>query len=78
MHAKRPCSGPVGPTRGRARVFIDGALVKIVDLQRSSFTARKAVFTRSWTTPGKHTLVIEVVGTAGHPYVAIDELAVAN
>ncbi|OGO58501.1 MAG: hypothetical protein A2Z32_03445 [Chloroflexi bacterium RBG_16_69_14] len=70
--------GPVGPTRGQARVFIDGALVKTVDLQRSSFTARKAVFTRSWTTPGKHTLVIEVVGTAGHPYVAIDELAVAN
>ena len=70
--------GPVGPTRGQARVFIDGALVKTVDLHRSSFAARKAVFTRSWTTPGKHTLVIEVVGTAGHPYVAIDELAVAN
>jgi len=70
--------GPVGPTRGKARVFIDGTLVKVVDLYRSSFTARKAVFSRSWATAGKHTLVIEVVGTAGHPYVAIDELAVAG
>ena len=70
--------GPVGPTRGKARVFIDGTLVKTVDLYRSSFTARKAVFSRSWATAGKHTLVIEVVGTAGHPYVAIDELAVAS
>lgn len=70
--------GPAGPTRGKARVFIDGALVRTVDLYRTSFTARKAVFSRTWTAAGKHTLVIEVVGTAGHPYVAIDELAVAN
>jgi hypothetical protein len=70
--------GPVGPTRGKARVFIDGALVKTVDLYRGSFTARKAVFSRSWTAAGKHTLVIEVVGTAGRPYVAIDELAVGG
>jgi hypothetical protein len=70
--------GPVGPTRGQARVFIDGVLVKTVDLQRSSFSARKAVFSTTWATAASHTLVIEVVGTAGHPYVAIDELAVAN
>jgi hypothetical protein len=70
--------GPVGPTRGKARVFIDGTLFRTVDLYRSSFTARKAVFSRTWTAAGRHTLVIEVVGTAGHPYVAIDELAVAN
>lgn len=70
--------GPVGPTRGKARISIDGAYVKTVDLHRRSFNARNAVFSKSWTTGGAHTLVIEVVGTAGHPYVAIDELAVAN
>lgn len=68
--------GPVGPTRGQARVRIDGVLVRTVDLHRSSFTARKIAFSRSWATAGTHTIVIEVVGTAGHPYVAIDELAV--
>ncbi len=70
--------GPVGPTRGRARVSVDGKLVRTVDLRSSSFTARKAVFSQTWTAAAKHTLVIEVVGTARHPYVAIDELAVGG
>ena len=70
--------GPVGPTRGKARVLIDGTYVKTVNLYSSSFTARKAVFSRSWSTAGAHTLVIEVVGTAGHPYVAIDGFTVVD
>jgi hypothetical protein len=69
--------GPVGPTRGKARVTIDGALVKTVDLGAGSFTAHKAVFSNAWAEAGQHTLVIEVAGTAGRPYVAIDELTVA-
>ena len=59
-------------------VKVDGKLVKIVDLYRSGFTARKAVFSKGWSVAARHTLVIEVVGTAGHPYVAIDELAVGG
>ena len=70
--------GPVGPTRGKAKVLIDGAYVTTIDLHASSFTARTAVFSKSWSTAASHTLVIEVAGTAGHPYVAIDELAVGN
>ena len=70
--------GPVGPTRGKARVFLDGALVRTVDLYRTAFDARKAVFSKSWASIGKHTVVIEVVGTAGRPYVAIDQLAVGG
>jgi hypothetical protein len=52
--------------------------VKTVDLYRSRFAARKAVFSKAWTDSARHTLVIEVVGTAGRPYVAIDELAVGG
>ena len=70
--------GPVGPTRGQARVYVDGKLARTVDLHRSSFAARSAVFSKAWATAGKHTLVIEVVGTAGHPYVAIDEFVVGS
>ncbi len=70
--------GPVGPTRGQARVYLDGTLARTVDLHRSSFVARSAVFSQTWAKAGKHTLVIEVVGTAGHPYVAIDELVVGG
>ncbi len=70
--------GPVGPTRGQARVRIDGKLVATVDLHASSFTARRALFSKTWPTAGSHTLVIEVVGTRGRPYVAIDELDVGS
>jgi Transglycosylase-like domain len=70
--------GPVGRTRGQARVLIDGTLARTVNLYRSRFAARKAVFSTTWPTAGAHTLVIEVVGTARHPYVAIDELVVTK
>ncbi|MDP9483611.1 MAG: transglycosylase family protein [Chloroflexota bacterium] len=67
--------GPVGPTRGKARISIDGKVVKTVDLHRSGFTAHAAVF-RKTLTKGAHTLKIEVLGTAGHPMVALDEFVV--
>jgi hypothetical protein len=70
--------GPIGPTRGQARVLIDGTYVKTVNLNARSFAAHTAIFSRSFATSGQHTLAIEVVGTAGHPYVAIDQFAVAN
>lgn len=68
--------GPVGPTRGKARVLIDGVAVKTVDLDRSSFQARVALYSRSWPETGRHSLVIEVLPTRGHKLVAIDELVV--
>ena len=70
--------GPVGPTRGKARVLVDGTYLKTVDLYAPSFTARKAVFSRSWASAGSHTLTIQVLGTAGHPYVAIDGFTVVD
>jgi hypothetical protein len=66
--------GPRGPTRGRARISIDGVAVRTVDLRRSSFRARATVFKTAWVTPGTHTLTIEVLGS-GRP-VAIDEFVV--
>ncbi len=68
--------GPVGPTRGKARVLVDGGVVRIVHLDRSSFLARRALFSAGWTRAGAHTLTIEVVGVAGAKIVAIDELVV--
>ena len=70
--------GPVGPTRGKARVIVDGKYLKTVDLYARSFTARKAVFSKSWASTGRHTLTIQVLGTAGHPYVAIDGFTVVD
>jgi Transglycosylase-like domain len=68
--------GPVGPTRGKARVSIDGKVVRTVSLRRAGFSAHAALFTRSWSKLGAHTLTIEVLGTKSHPMVAIDEFVV--
>jgi hypothetical protein len=66
-------AGPVGPTRGKARVYIDGQLITTVDLYRSAFSARRLVFARN-VGGGTHTLKIQTLGTSGRPTVAVDEL----
>lgn len=68
--------GPVGKTRGRARIYIDGEYLKTVNLYATRFVARKAVFSKGWSASARHTLKIKVVGTAGHPLVAIDQFVV--
>jgi Transglycosylase-like domain len=65
--------GPVGPTRGTARVYIDRRLVATVDLRRSTYAPHKLLFQRSLAA-GKHTLRI-VVTSSGRP-VAIDDLVI--
>jgi hypothetical protein len=68
-------AGPVGPTRGKARVYLDGNLVATVDMYRSSFAARDIVFATN-VSNGTHTLRIQVLGTSGRPTVAVDGLYV--
>ena len=67
--------GPVGPTRGTARVYIDGKAVATIDLRRSTFQARKLLFSKALAA-GPHTFRI-VVTSSGRP-VAIDNLIVGR
>jgi hypothetical protein len=68
--------GPVGPTRGKARILLDGVVQKTVDLSRAGFQPHALLYSHSWTAIGRHSLAIEVVATRGHKLVAIDELVV--
>jgi hypothetical protein len=68
--------GPVGPTRGRALVRIDGKAVATVSMHSSSFDARRVLFARRFKASGRHTLTITVLRSPGHPYVAIDGFVV--
>jgi hypothetical protein len=68
--------GPTGPTRGKAKVYINGHYVKTVTTYSRSFAARRVLFTASYVTPKTRTLKIVVAGTAGHPTVAIDAFVV--
>ena len=67
--------GPVGPTRGTAKVYIDGRAVGTIDLRRSTFAARRLLFSRALAA-GPHTFRI-VVTSSGRP-VAIDDLIVGT
>jgi hypothetical protein len=66
---------PMGPTRGSAKVYVDGVYKATVSLYRSSFAARRIVFRASWASSGAHTIRIVVVGTAHRPRVDVDAFA---
>jgi Transglycosylase-like domain len=68
--------GPVGPTRGTARIAVDGEVVAMVDLRRSRFKPRVTIYEQSWRRVGTHTLTITVVGS-GRP-VAVDEFVITR
>ena len=66
----------VGPTRGQARVYVDGAYERTVDLGSPSAAARRIMAVRSWASSGRHTLEIRIVGTTGRPRVDVDAFLV--
>jgi hypothetical protein len=70
--------GPEGRTRGKANIYIDGVYVRTVDLYASSFRTKQQVFRMTWKTSRERTIVIKVLGTRGHPMVAIDAFVVGN
>lgn len=66
--------GPTGPTRGKARIHVDGKPVATVDLYSRRFRPRTEIWTARWASSGEHTITIEVLGTKGRSVVAIDDL----
>ncbi len=67
---------PTGPSRGSARVFVDGVLLKTVNLHKSPAQPRQVLFTWTWPTIGTHTIRVVVAGTPGHPRVDLDAFLV--
>jgi len=69
--------GPIGPTRGKARIILDGRLVATVDTHALTFRARDVIWAAN-VPDGAHTLRIQVLGTTGRPTVAVDGLYVLS
>jgi hypothetical protein len=63
----------VGPGHGKARVYIDGALITTVDLNATVAGPRRVVFRRHWSTSGVHTIRIVVLGSG---VVDVDAIAI--
>lgn len=70
--------GPMGPTRGQAKVYIDEELAGTVDVYARHFRARAQLFTKTFDRVGTHTITIEVVGTSGRETIALDEFVVGG
>jgi len=64
-----------GPSRGSARVYVDGVYATTLSLQASTGQSRSIVFARNWAKVAIHSIRIVVVGTAGHPRVDVDAFA---
>jgi beta-N-acetylhexosaminidase len=62
----------LGPSRGQAKVYIDGTYAHTVNLNSATFHARQIVYVASWSTNGSHSIRIVNVGTTGHSRVDVD------
>lgn len=54
---------PRGPTRGSARVYLDGTYSATVNLKTPTLLPRRLVYTHTWKAVGRHTIKIRVSGT---------------
>ena len=61
-----------GPGRGFASVYLDGVLVKTVNLRSAKVSTKAITYSVGWATHGIHTLQVVVAGTAGRPRVDTD------
>jgi hypothetical protein len=68
--------GPVGPTRGRLEVLVDGRSEGLVDLRARIFEPARVLFTRSWSESGAHTIELRAAPVSGRTVVAVDALLV--
>ena len=66
------------PTGGAVQVWVDGALAATIDTHADSTVYRQVVFNRNWSSYGAHTIKLVVVGTAGHPAVALDAFEIVR
>ncbi len=62
----------LGPTRGSARVYLDGIHTATVSLHSPATIMRRIAFAFTWSHQGIHTIRIVAVGTAGDPRVDVD------
>jgi len=65
-----------GPTRGKAKVYVNGVLKATVDLYSASETDRVQAWSIRYSTSSSRTIKVVVLGTSGRPRVDLDAFAV--
>jgi hypothetical protein len=64
--------------RGKAKVYIDGVKVAVVDLKSATTKSSVIVYASSGLAAGQHTIKVYVNGTGGRPRVDIDGFVVLD
>ena len=64
--------GSRGPSRGTAKIYVNGVLQATVSTSASSFQHKQVLYQLRWTTDATRTVRIVVQGTSGHPRVDLD------
>ncbi len=70
--------GPVGPRRGKARIYIDGTYVTTITMRRATVAARQVAYARAFAGSGSHTITVRVDGSGKHPGVRLDAFIVGR
>ena len=68
--------GSRGPTRGTARIYVNGVLQATVKTWASTFQHKQVLYQQRWSSDATRSIRIVVVGTSGHPRVDLDAFAV--
>ncbi len=61
-----------GPNMGRAKIYVDGKLVKTVDAHKSKTKARQLIFYKGFKKKGTHWLKVVNLGTPGRARFEVD------
>jgi hypothetical protein len=70
--------GCVGPSRGRANVYVNGTFKQSVNLYAAASSCRNVLLGLSWSAATSRTIRIVVVGTVGHPRVDLDAVVTGS
>jgi parallel beta-helix repeat protein len=68
--------GPVGPTRGKARIYINGKYSRTINSYATRFKPSRVLYEASFSTEATRELTLVVSGTQGHATVAVDAFVV--
>lgn len=61
-----------GPDRGKARIYVNGVLLRVVDLHATSARSATIVLRKAWSTTATRTIRIVVAGTPGRERIDVD------
>jgi hypothetical protein len=70
--------GLKAPTRGKAYLYINGVLKATVDLRATTTLKRRVVWTTTYTTSARRTIMVKVVGTSGRPRIDVDGFLIGS